>query len=78
MKDWRGVTVQPGDRVIYTTRQGSHMTHHEGNVLAVEDETATVEVLRNSWGWEQKSPVKVGGRNMTVILSFTPKPDDTA
>lgn len=76
MKDWRGTTVTPGAKVIYTTRQGSHMTHHEGTILAVDDDTATVEVHRNSWGSDQKSPVKVGGKNMTVFLSFAPQASD--
>jgi hypothetical protein len=78
VKDWRGVDVYVGDRVVYTTRQGSHMTHHEGNVLAVDGEDATVDVLRNSWGWKQRSPVKVGGRNMTVVEQLPERTDDPA
>lgn len=77
MKDWRGVMVQAGDRVVYTTRQGSTMTHHEGDVVTVVGESAEVEVLRNSTRWTQKSPVMVTGKNMTVISGMPPA-DDSA
>lgn len=82
MKDWRGVRVVVGDRVIYSTRQGSSMTIVEGNVLEVTENIATVHVVNDSWYsfHPRKRPARVSGRFLTVVTGL-PEPeaaDDSA
>lgn len=72
MKDWRGVMVQAGDRVIYSTRRSSSMDHNEGTVLALAGDTAVVEVVHSSNRWRTKNTVQVGGKNMTVVGGMPP------
>lgn len=79
MKDWRGVRVVVGDRVLYATRQGSSMTIVEGNVLDVKDDLATVHVVNESGWWQpRKRPASVSGRYLAVVTGLPEAPDDTA
>lgn len=90
MKDWRGVEVEPGDVVIYATRQGSSMTIVEGKVLSVEleknptyrepEELAVVEVTNDSWYvfHPRKRPARVGRRYLTVLSKSGLKVPDSA
>jgi hypothetical protein len=34
--DWRGNTLKVGDRIIYTTRSGSHMNYVEATILEMD------------------------------------------
>lgn len=90
MKDWRGIEVKVGDRVLYATRTGSHMEIVEGNVLAVEPssvipyghdrgEQAIVEVINDSWYsfHPRKRPARVGPRYLTVVTGL-PEADDAS
>lgn len=92
MKDWRGVRVVVGDRVVYATRQGSSLTIVEGNVLEIEkdkhppygrepEDVAVVHVVNESGGWKfepRKRPAKVGGRYLTVVTGLPEATSDTA
>ena len=91
MKDWRGVEVEPGDVVIYATRQGSSMTIVEGKVLSVElekhppygrepGEEAIVEVTSDSsWYFHpRKRPARVGRRYLTVLSKSGLRVPDSA
>lgn len=89
MKDWRGVEVKSGDRVLYATRQGSSMTIVEGIVLAVEPsqstpygeepgEQAIVDVINDSWYsfHPRKRPARVGERYITVVTGLPEATDE--
>ena len=92
MKDWRGVEVKVGDRVMYATRMGSSMTIVEGNVLAIEPSTytpygqdqwhqAVVDVVNESGGWKfqpRKKPARVGHRYLTVVTGLPEATSDAS
>lgn len=83
MKDWRGVEVQVGDTVVWAGRRSSSVKLAEGKVLEiVNEDCATVEVLKRNWGmWkDSKKTVSLTGTYMTVITcrSGVKVPNDTA
>lgn len=79
MKDWRGVEVKVGDRVMYATRQGSWMAMVEGNVLDVGQELALVDVVNESgWFSPRKRPASVSGRYLAVVTGLPEATSDSA
>jgi len=81
VKDWRGVEVKVGDRVLYATRAGSSMTIVEGNVLDIVGDDAKVHVVNESGGWRfepRKRPTIVSGRYLTVVTGLPEATDDAA
>lgn len=66
MKDWRGVEVKAGDTVIYTTRQGSSMTHTEATIESVDEYAAKAFVVRRSYNGG-RDRVVVSGVHLTVV-----------
>lgn len=77
MKDWRGIEVFAGDRVIYASRSGSSLNIVEGKVVAVLGDMATVEFIRDRYWQRQRKTFHVSGKYLTVV-KLPEAPDDSA
>lgn len=54
------------------------MTIVEAVVLEVKDDSARVEVLRDTWGWPRKRTVWVGPSYLTVVTGLPAATDEPA
>lgn len=82
MKDWRGVSLNPGDQVLWVSHSGNLWEPRVGVVTSVDEAKRTATVRREltdrekSYKWYKPTGISVLPARRLTRVDVLPIPDD--